>query len=305
MSGMARSKWIRLKSQKERVHGVCARMLRSRLKGIAHYLPLAAKKSQDNIEYVHQLRIWTRRADAVVDLCRDLLPKSDRRELSNQLDLLRDAAGAARDADVLRDRIAQLKPGLGREHLLKDIERRRREAEEPLVQANEKLRGGQEVLELLKGMTKRFEQQRSKKPFCNRFAKWSREQLKPLIKRFAKRGAADLTQLAKLHKFRIAGKRLRYALELVWGALDKQPRKRAYEQLDRLQTQLGSINDTRNLIAEIEQAAKAVKKRALQTQLRRLLAAEQRHLTTAQEMWTDVWSGKKAKRLERRLRRLV
>ena len=305
MSGMARSKRIRLTSQKERVRDVCARMLHSRLKAIAHCLPLAAKKSQDNLEYVHQLRVWTRRADAVVDLCRNLLPKTDRRELSNQLDLLRDAAGAARDADVLREGIAQLKPGLGREHLLKDIERRRREAQEPLVQANEKLRGGQKILELAKGIAKRFEKQRSKKPFRNRFAQWSRDQLKPLIKRFAKRGQADLTELAKLHKFRIAGKRLRYALELVWGALDKRPRKRAYEKLDRLQARLGSINDTRNLIAEIEQAANAAKKRALQTQLRRLLAAEQRHLTTAQEMWTEGWSGKKAKRLERRLKRLV
>jgi CHAD domain-containing protein len=305
MSGMARSRWIRLKSPQEKVHRVGARMLRSRLEAIAHYLPLAAKNSAENVEYVHQLRVWTRRADAAVDLCRDLLPKSDRRGLSGQLDMLRDAAGTARDADVLRDRIARLKPGLGREHLLADIERRRRDAQGPLVEANEKLERGQRVLKLLKKVTKRLEKQRNKKPFRSRFRNWSRKQLRSLVKRFIRRGQADLTELAQLHNFRIAGKRLRYGLELVWGALDKRARKRAYKQLDRLQMQLGSINDTGNLIVEIEQALKAAKKRALQTQLRRLLTAERRGLTTAQEVWAESWSGKKARRLERMLKRLV
>jgi len=305
MSGMARSKWIRLKSPREKVHSVCARMLRSRLKAIARYLPLAAEKSENNIEYVHQLRIWTRRADAIVDLCRDLFPKSQRRELSGQLDVLRDAAGAARDTDVLRDQIARLKPGLGREHLLVVVERRRRDAQGPVVQANQTLSGGKKVLDLLKSIVERFDKQRREKPFRSRFQMWSRKQLKPLVKRFVRRGDADLTDLAKLHKFRIAGKRLRYALELVWGALDKRLRKRAYKQLDRLQMQLGSINDTHNLIVEIDHALQAVKKRTLQAQLRRLLSTEQRRLTTAQALWVENWSGKKARRLERTLKQLV
>jgi CHAD domain-containing protein len=305
MSGMARSKWIHLKSPHEQVFRASARMLRSRLKGIARYLPLAAQEPEENVEYVHQLRIWTRRADAALDLCRDLLRKQDRRELSAQLDVLRDAAGEARDADVLRDRIARLKPGLGREHLLADIDQRRRAAQAPLVQANQKLDGGQKILALLKTIARRLEKQRSKRPFRDRFAKWSRQQLRPLIKRFLKRGQADLSDLARLHKFRIAGKRLRYALELVWGALGKRKRKRAYKQLDGLQTQLGTINDTRNLIAEIERALKATKKRALQIQLRRLLTAQQRQQAAEQEAWSEDWSDKKAKRLERSLKRLV
>ena len=160
-------------------------------------------------------------------------------------------------------------------------------------------------MDLLESIVERFDKQRREKPFCSRFQKWSRKQLKPLVKRFVRRGDADLTDLAKLHKFRIASKRLRYGLELVWGSLDKRLRKRAYKQLDRLQMQLGSINDTHNLIVEIDHALQAVKKRTLQAQLRRLLSTEQRRLTTAQALWVENWSGKKARRLERTLKQLV
>jgi CHAD domain-containing protein len=304
MSGMALSKWIRLKSPREKVYRVAARMLRSRLEAIAHYLPLAARKSAENIEYVHQLRVWTRRADAALDLCETLISKGDRRELEKQLDMLRDTAGNARDVDVLRERIAALKPGLGREHLLKDVEQRRRAAQVPLLQASEESGGGKQLLRLLKKVLKRIEKRRRKRPFRQRFQNWSREQLRPLVKKFLKRGRADLSDLSKLHKFRIAGKRLRYALELTWGALDKSRRKKAYQQLDRLQTQLGTINDARNLVAEIERALSTTKKRALQTQLRRLLTAERRNLATAQQVWAEGWSDKKADRLERRLQQL-
>jgi CHAD domain-containing protein len=302
MSGMARNKWIRLKSPREKVHRVAARMLRSRLGAIAHYLPLAARKSAESVEYVHQLRVWTRRADAALDLCETLISRGDRRELEKQLDMLRDAASDARDADVLGERLAGLKPGLGREHLLKDVEQRRRAAQAPLLQASEESGGGKQLLRLLEKVLKRIEKRRRKRPFRQRFRSWSRKQLRPLVKKSLKRGQADLRDLSKLHKFRIAGKRLRYALELMWDALDKSRRKKLYQQLDRLQTQLGAINDVRNLVAEIERALSTTKKRTTQTQLRRQLTAERRSLAAAHQMWAEGWSGKKAKRLERMLK---
>jgi CHAD domain-containing protein len=302
---MAGSKWVRLKSRRERVHRVAARMLRSRLRTIAHYLPLAANKAAENVEYVHQLRVWTRRADAVVDLCRDLLTKRDRRRLEEQLDVLRDAAGAARDADVLRDRIAGLSAGLGREHLLKEVERRRREAQVPISQANDTLRGGRRLVKESKEVLDRLRRKRNKKPYDQPFEKWALREFRPLVKKFFKRSEADLSDFARLHKFRIAGKRLRYALELVGDALGKSRSKRAYQQLDRVQTQLGSINDMRNLVAEIERALAATKKRPLQAQLRRLLTAQRRQLAAAQERWLGDWNDKKSKRLAQELKRLT
>lgn len=303
---MAPEKWIRIPSPREQVHRACARMLRSRLEAVAHYLPPAAHQADEDVEHVHQLRVWTRRAEAALELCAELLSKRDRRELQATLDRLRTAAGDARDADVLRARIAGLKPCLARDHLLKEIQRRRRAAQQPIVQASQELQSGQQLLVQLESILAKFKKRRRKRRYQKRIDHWSRKRLRPLVKKFLKRGQADLSELTKLHKFRIAGKRLRYALELVGDVLPKPRRKRAYKQLDRLQTQLGSINDTANLIAEIERALAATPKRALQTQLRRLLSAERRTLAAAQQKWLEAWTDRRqARQVRERLKKLL
>jgi CHAD domain-containing protein len=65
---------------------------------------LAAKKSADDIEYVHQLRVATRRASAAVQIFAELLPKRKSRLINRRLRELRQAAGEARDLDVLGER---------------------------------------------------------------------------------------------------------------------------------------------------------------------------------------------------------
>ena len=50
------SNWIEGISSKQSVCRVASRVLDTRFKAICHWLPLAAEKSGDNIEYVHQLR---------------------------------------------------------------------------------------------------------------------------------------------------------------------------------------------------------------------------------------------------------
>jgi CHAD domain-containing protein len=296
---MPPSKWIRLKSRREQVHRVAARMLRSRLQAIVHFLPLAATKAAENVEYVHQLRVWTRRADAALDLCGKLLSKRERRRLDEQLDSLRDAAGSARDLDVLRQRIAGLKPGLGREHLSHGVERRRRDAQVAIEKVSRDLRGGKLLDEELRSIVKRLWRKRKENPLAERFDRWAAKRFARLVKQFFKRGKDDLTELSALHTFRIAGKRLRYALELVGDCFKKAPRNQAYAGLDRLQTALGTINDGRNLIAEMERALAAAKKRPLQTQLKRLLAAERRRLAAAQAAWESQWNEREHKRLRR------
>jgi CHAD domain-containing protein len=293
------SKWIRLKSKREPVYRVAARMLRSRLEEIVRYLPLAANKASENDEYVHQLRVWTRRADAAVDLCEALLTKGQRKRLAEQLDVLRDAAGAARDADVLRGRIASLRPGVAREHLFAAVDRRREDAQAPIVQACEELRGGGRLLSELKPIEKRLAKKRKHKPFSQTFRRWAEEQFAPLVKKFFRRGKHDLADLPQLHRFRIAGKRLRYALELVGDALPELHRKRASRALDRVQTQLGAINDLRNVVDEIEKALNATKRRNVQTALKRLLVAQRRSLAASLDSWLTTWKKKGRDRLHR------
>jgi CHAD domain-containing protein len=296
---MPGSKWIRLKSLREKVHRVAARMLRSRLEAIVHYLPLAAKRAEENVEYVHQLRVWTRRTDAVLDLCGKLFSKHERKRLGEQLDLLRDAAGSARDLDVLQERITALKPGLARDQLTREAEQCRRAAQKGIQKACSDLRNGKLLLLALRAIVKRLHRKGKKAPLAKRFDHWGVKRVQRLKKRFFKLAKKDLKDLSALHKFRIAGKRLRYALELVGDCFKRAPRKRAYAALDRLQMQLGAINDWRNLTVEIERALEGAKKRTLQTQLKRLLAAEHRRLAAAQAVWEGQWNEREHKRLRR------
>lgn len=302
---MVPKKWIRFSSPREQVQRAYARMLRSRLEAVAHYLPLAAHHADEDVEHVHQLRVWTRRAEAALELCADLLSKRGRRELQGSMDRLRTAGGDARDADVLRERIARLKHCLGREHLLGEIERRRRAAQAPLVQASQELQSGERLLNQLESVLAGIKKRRRKPRFRKHVKRWATKRLQPLVEKFLKRGRTDVSELARLHKFRIAAKRLRYALELVGDALPKSRVKRAYKQLDRLQAQLGEINDTGNLSAEIERALAATPKRALQTQLRRLLTTEKRSLGSAQKNWLETWTDRQARRVGRQLKKLL
>ena len=95
------SKWILAASADDPVRDVAARTLAVRLAAVQHFLPLAAEHSEENIEYVHQLRVATRRCVAALRLYRKILPKLPRKTLCRELKNIRQAAGRARDYDVL------------------------------------------------------------------------------------------------------------------------------------------------------------------------------------------------------------
>ena len=63
--------------------------------------------------------------------------------------------------------------------------------------------------------------------------------------------AADLRVLENLHRMRITGKRLRYALEIFVSCFDERFRE-AYANIEALQEHLGAINDSHDLVARIE-----------------------------------------------------
>ena len=55
------SKWIAGLSSSQMVCEAAGRVLDARLKAVCHALPLAAQKSDDDVEHVHRLRISVRR----------------------------------------------------------------------------------------------------------------------------------------------------------------------------------------------------------------------------------------------------
>jgi CHAD domain-containing protein len=71
----------------------------------------------------------------------------------------------------------------------------------------------------------------------------AREQMHGLVGDWFAAAESDLSDTHRLHLFRIAGKRLRYAMEIFAGALGSNCRKVLYPKVEQILEQLGQIND--------------------------------------------------------------
>src|SRR5260370_23585180 len=75
---------------------------RQRYEGVLYYLPLAACRADENIEYVHKLRVACRRLGAVLEVLAEGFPEAPRQALLEQVEKVRRICGRARDLDVRR-----------------------------------------------------------------------------------------------------------------------------------------------------------------------------------------------------------
>lgn len=136
------SKWIKGTKRQQPITAVASRLLRKRLKVVWYYAPLATKRWDEDNEYVHQLRVATRRARAALHIFADLLPQRKARWLKRRLRELRTTAGKARDLDVLAERLQSIAQETKGSHLGPVIEQvlsRRRKAQKPLATAYKKV----------------------------------------------------------------------------------------------------------------------------------------------------------------------
>src|SRR5690348_13755555 len=97
---MVQGKWISALKPETPVEAAARHVLFARLEVVKDYLPRAALEADKDIEYVHQLRVGTRRADAALRIFADCLPKKSYRRGRRRLKRIRRAAAAARDWDV-------------------------------------------------------------------------------------------------------------------------------------------------------------------------------------------------------------
>src|SRR5262245_50038473 len=97
---MADGKWIPGLNSDTPVVEAARRVLDVRLGVVRHFLPLAAWHPAADVEYVHHLRVATRRTAAALKLFRDWLPAQQAKAARNHLRGSRRAAGAPRDGDV-------------------------------------------------------------------------------------------------------------------------------------------------------------------------------------------------------------
>ncbi len=286
-------KWISAKGN-EPVTEVAARSLKSRLEPVARLLPLAALKSDEDIEYVLHLRVWTRRADTAVEMYRDFLPKWRAAWIEKQLARIRQATSDARDDDVFARRLSKDKsPDAAA--LLKRVGEHRSESQQAIRDVYERMtkkkgRFDRRIGKLLKRVRVRGKRKKSKEPT---FRDWAEDHLRPVLDEFFTMAEGDLQDIDRLHQFRIAGKRLRYAMELLSAAFDSELQKNAYPLIESLQDQLGKVNDHASAMNRIGRWIDENEDTARAEYLNEMLNRERTQLEESRREFSAWWTAER------------
>ena len=295
----ADSKWVEGISSHQSVSKVASRVLGTRLKAICHWLPLAAEKSDEDVEHVHQLRISVRRAVEAARVFSGLIDEAKYDELREKLQRIRLAADEARNWDVVCERFLRCADGIPAE-ILEKVKARRREVQGPIVAIYQeyKTEAYGETFEKLVQDVESHGYGEGKR----RFGRQAHKYLRPVAKKFFKAAQAELTADASLHALRIRTKKLRYTMEIVAVAFDSGFRKNLYAQVTLFQNLLGTVNDhatAKSLFRDWLPKSDSGEQKAF---LEGLLLAEERASDDLRAGFLATWTPKVVCDLERQFR---
>ncbi len=305
-----KSKWLDDASPSQAVSEVAATALRNRLRTVAHFLPLAAEKSDEDIENVHQLRVATRRAMAAIEMFEPFLSTRRAAKMMKWLKKIRRAGGNARDSDVLAIRIETL--AVQDEDApwndLRDwVHQRRKKAQTPLREIGEKIRPKkfdrkiESLLQSVHDCPEQDESDHRKNGSSDaRFGTFARVQLQQVLDKFFDVATRDFSAIETLHAFRIEGKHLRYSMELLATAFEASFRKDLYSVVERLQQRLGEINDHANAVQTFESLRKETSRKRLRKHLQRMADEERTALSQSRSEFTLWWTPERAAMLRSR-----
>jgi CHAD domain-containing protein len=290
------NKWLNDIEPDDSVHRVARQAIRLRLAAVVCYLKAAGKKSRRE-EAIHQLRIWTRRSAAALRLFEPLVPRSSGKKMKKRLRQIRAAAGEERDCDVLLERM-QAGDADAPRAILRGLRKRRREARADFAALRKrKLRHGKFERQCDKLAGGLAVSKRHSTHALPPFPAWCRAQLALLGEHFFELTSSPLLEDARLHELRIAGKRLRYALELAPAALPARPHRRLYRSLTELQERLGTVCDHLSAIAQLEEWMCSAKSRKDRHLLQSQIAHEREQLERDRQRFIRWWSGARQRRL--------
>jgi CHAD domain-containing protein len=259
---------------------IARRVIKERAATAVHYWERIAKKEKPRAEDIHQLRVWSRRTIAAIELFAPLLAAKPAAELSGILNKARKRAGKARDCDVLLKTLDQsARSSLG--EALEVLKTHRQKSADKLRRSYRKEVRSGELRDWSRKVQKELPAtsgQNGKAPPAVEFGPWFQQQLAIITAGFSKQLRPAKPSARRVHPLRIEGKRLRYALEIGLPSLPKQTGRQLYASLERLQEQLGQICDDHALAEQYRELAKGLKPK----QRTKLIAAAQRHEEAAQ-----------------------
>ncbi len=246
---MADGKWIEGLKPNTPIADAATAVLTARFAVVRHFLPLAVERAQEDAEYVHQLRVGTRRAAAALRVFSDALPRRLLKATKGTLRQLRRAAGDARDWDVFLTSLSDAKPlvsAAGKpalDFLLGYAIGERTAAQTRLVTAAAD--AGPLFAEQsteLPGRARAPEGGADDPPPAD-FGALAAQQLGALFRDFTTGVEANPAEPDSLHALRIVGKRLRYAIEIFADCFPQGMKETLYPAVERAQELLGEVQD--------------------------------------------------------------
>jgi CHAD domain-containing protein len=269
-------KWIRGIDGSTPLLEAATTIIEARMRPIVELLPLAHKSYREDVEYIHQLRVSTRRADAALKSFRDCFRKKRFKKARERLREIRRAAGGARTADVhimmFEERLESASDA-DRPVIRFALERTRRRREE-VQQAVDEAAAHHPPHKLERTIDKLLATAREPKKSKSAITlnglvptlhDAAMAELPGFLKQVQAAANDDLSVFENLHQLRIEAKRLRYSMEIFAPCFDEGFRSDLYPRMKELQDRLGAINDAHEMslrfgryAEEAEQADAAV-----------------------------------------------
>lgn len=219
----------------------------------------AARLGEDP-EGIHQMRVAVRRLRALLGIYRDATDGKAHAYLSAELRWLQQQLGPARDWDVfIEDTLEPLHRRLGTELAVEALRREAKQLRDAAYEVAVSAMAAPRYTEFLLKLGLLIDgggwipQEAPPSAGVDAFA---RAMLQRRHKRLRKYGGrhADLTE-SELHRLRLLGKKMRYAVEFFRDLYPRKAVKRYHTALVEIQETLGSLNDaavSRQLVVELE-----------------------------------------------------
>lgn len=229
-------------------------VIAGQLAKLKQYADKLQSSDSDDVDAVHQLRVYCRRIHATIDVLDDFIPREHVKLLSKRTKRLREAAGEVRDWDVLAIDLNSLKPEasdrehLAIEHLQAKYAKQRAKTRKRLADRLEQL----EEKRFWPWVAEHYDVQDSNDDDDDEaetskgtpFQEVARLKLRDELERFQSTFTEqEFGSPRDLHLLRIATKRFRYALDVFANCFSKEAFKDVYAPVKELQDALGIIND--------------------------------------------------------------
>jgi len=209
-------------------------------------------RQEQDIEYVHRMRVASRRLRTAFDLFNACLPRKKAPVWQKQIQQVTRALGAGRDTDVQIDLVKKLyenlpearyKPGLSR--LLLRLRQRRAKLQVKVLDALKALEAGQTLVEMEQRLRPKVERTGQVYLYSPSLYEHSFNAISACLDAFlAYEGYIDKPEcIAELHAMRICAKHLRYTLEAL-APLYREEMKDTLQVMRKIQDELGEIHDS-------------------------------------------------------------